>query len=431
MVGERAVQRRYFGLTAAAAALGMTAVLAGCGDSGGDGDDGDVTLKLVAADYGTGADDSSQTYWDDLARDFEAKNAGIKVDVDVYSWKDVDRKVAEMVANGDAPDVAQIGAYADYVKQDKLYRTEELVSVPTQANFLPLLSEAGQVDRVQYGMPFAASTRLLFFNKELFTDAGIEAPTTWKEIRTAARKLKARGVKYPFALPLGSEESQAETMIWLLSGGGGYMAGGSGAYDIDSAANVRTFRWLKDNLVTPGLTGPVAPGELDRAQAFAAFTRGEVGMLNGHPTLMQTAEKAGIEVGKVPLPGMDGEAKASMGVADWMMAFKENGHRKEIGRFLDFAYNDTNVLAFSDRYDILPVTVTASQAMAADDRHKDLREFLEALPTSELYPFGKTSWAKVSVSVKKNIGEAVAPGGDPSVVLTRIAAEAADAESAE
>ncbi|MFE7778636.1 ABC transporter substrate-binding protein [Streptomyces sp. NPDC057445] len=402
----------------------MTAVLAGCGSTGGDGE---VTLRLVAADYGTGPSDTSQKYWDDVARAFEAKNAGIKVDVDVYSWKDVDRKVGEMVDQGNAPDIAQIGAYADYVERDKLYRTEELVSVPTQANFLPLLSEAGQVNRIQYGMPFAASTRLLFFNEKLFTDAGLRAPTTWGEIRAAAQKLKAQGVKYPFALPLGSEESQAEAMIWMLSGGGGYQDRTSGAYEIDSTENIETFRWLKDNLVTPKLTGPVAPAELDRAEAFAAFTRGEVGMLNGHPTLMQTAEKAGVKVGKVPLPGADGEARASMGVADWMMAFKQNGHRKEIGRFLDFAYNDTNVLEFSDRYDILPVTITASQTMAADNSHKDLREFLEALPTSELYPFGEKSWATVSASVKKNIGGAVAPGGDPAAVLTRIATEAASA----
>lgn len=34
----------------------------------------------------------------------------------VYPWTDVDRKVAEMVKAGDAPDIAQIGAYADYAK---------------------------------------------------------------------------------------------------------------------------------------------------------------------------------------------------------------------------------------------------------------------------------------------------------------------------
>ena len=50
-------------------------------------------------------------------------------------------------------------------------------------------------------------------------------------------------------------------------------------------------------------------------------------MLNGHPTLMQEAEKKGVKVGMVPLPGVDGPTKGSMGVADWMMGFKQNGHR--------------------------------------------------------------------------------------------------------
>ncbi|MER7000220.1 extracellular solute-binding protein [Streptomyces sp. NPDC000410] len=424
------MQRRFLGPTAAAAVLAMTAVLAGCGASDGSGS-GDVTLKLVAADYGTGANDSSQAYWDGVARDFESKNPGIKIDVDVYSWKDVDREVAELVAAGNAPDIAQIGAYADYAADDKLYRLDQTVSVATQANFLPLLADAGRYERVQYGMPFAASTRLLFFNEELFTDAGIQPPRTWAEIRGAAQKLKARGVKYPFALPFGSEEAQAEAMIWMLSGGGGYQDRATGAYAIDSPENVQTFKWLEDNLVRPKLTGPVAPAELDRADAFAAFARGEVGMLNGHPTLMHTAERAGVKVGKVPLPGTNGESRPSMGVTDWMMGFKQKGHGKEIGRFLDFAYNDANVLAFSDRYDILPVTATASQAMEADPEHKDLREFLTALPTSELYPFGETSWAKVSASVKKNIGQAVAPGGQASLPLTRIANEAREEQSAE
>ncbi len=58
-------------------------------------------------------------------------------------------------------------------------------------------------------------------------------------------------------------------------------------------------------------------------------------MLNGHPTLMDEAEAKGVKVGMVPLPGADGPTKGSMGVADWMMGFKENGHRKEIGAFLD------------------------------------------------------------------------------------------------
>ncbi|MEV3990622.1 extracellular solute-binding protein [Streptomyces sp. NPDC049837] len=415
-------------LIAAVAALSMAATLSGCG-AGDAGDD--VTLKLVAADYGSNDSNTSQKYWDGVARSFEKTHPGIKIDVDVMSWKNVDREVAEMVKNGQAPDLAQIGAYADYADAGQLYRVDELLPIPTQANFLPLLSRAGRVERTQYGMPFAASTRLLFYNKGLFDKAGAKPPKNWDDIRAAAEKLKGEGVKYPFALPLGSEESQAETMMWMLAGGGGYRDTSDISYDINSNANIATFTWLKNNLVRRGLTGPVAPGDLDRQEAFDAFIRGDVGMLNGHPTLMEAAEKAGIQVGKVPLPSPDGESRPAMGVADWMMAFKQNDHRKQIGEFLTYVYEDKNVLAFSDQYDILPVTTTASTAMRADAKHKDLWPFLEELPTSELYPVGQTSWAKVSESVKKNIGKAVAPDGDPDAVLSGIARDAEDAEAAE
>ncbi|WP_327116125.1 extracellular solute-binding protein [Streptomyces sp. NBC_01341] len=405
----------------------MTATLSGCGsDTGG----GDVTLKLVAADYGTDAKSSSQHYWDDVAAKFTQENPGIKVDVAVYSWKDVDRKVAEMVKAGDAPDIAQIGAYADYAKAGKLYTADEMITIRTGANFLPSLTDAGRVDDKLYGLPFVASTRLLFYNKKMFTQAGITAPQTWDDIRSDASALKQRGVSYPFALPLGEEESQAETLMWLLSGGGGY-TDEVGNYDIDSPANIATFKWLKANLVDKGLTGPVSPGKLDRAQAFEAFTKGDVGMLNGHPTLMQEAEKKGVDVGMVPLPGADGPTEGSMGVADWMMGFKEHGNRVAIGKFLNFAYEDENVLSFADQYDLLPVTGSASEVMEADDKHKPLRAFLEALPNSQLPPFGKTSWAKASETIKKKIGTAVEPGANPETVLVDIATQARQAESTE
>ncbi|MGI5398147.1 extracellular solute-binding protein [Streptomyces sp. CA-135486] len=408
----------------------MTVALSGCGSSSGSGD---VTLKLVAADYDVDGGQSSKKYWSDLAAAFTAKNPGIKIDVQIESWNDVDRKVAEMVKAGKAPDVAQIGAYADYAAADKLYSADQLLSIPVQSNFLGPLIDAGEMKRVQYGLPFVASTRLLFYNKKLFKEAGIkEDPKTWDDLKDDARKLKANtNAKYPFALPLGPEEAQAETMMWLLSGGGEGYTNQGGSYSIDSEQNIATFDWLKENLVEKGLTGPVAPGKLNRKEAFAAFTRGEVGMLNGHPSLMQAAQKANIQVGKVALPGTTGKPKSAMGVADWIMGFKQNGHRTEIGKFLDFVFSDKNVLDFAGQNDLLPVTVSASEAMEQDPQHQDLREFLQELPTSVLPPVGKTSWATVSESIKKNIGTAMNQGTEPKDVLSRIGRDATVAEHRE
>ncbi|MFC5217855.1 ABC transporter substrate-binding protein [Streptomyces coerulescens] len=415
-------------MIAAASALGLTAALGGCGLTG---DSGEVTLRLVAADYGDSESNGSQKYWDKLVTAYEAEHPGVKVDVTVYSWNDVDAKVKEMVDAGKAPDMAQIGAYADYAAKGLLYQADDLLSIPVQADFVAQFADAGRVRDVQYGIPFASSTRLLFYNKTLFEKAGISAPTTWKELATDAEALKAEGVKTPYALPLGAEEAQAETMQWLLSGGGGYTDSDLGTYNIDSAENIATFDWLRDNLVGKGLTGPVAPGELNRADAFSAFAAGDVGMLNGHPSLMQMAKKKGVKFGMVPMPGLEGPSKFSMGVADWMMAFKKNGHADEVGEFLDFVYDKQNVLDFSREYDLLPVTNSASTVMTAAKQDADLKPFLERLPLSELYPVGRTSWAEVSVEIKKRIGRTVTSGGNPSAVLSQLQSTATRAENAE
>ncbi len=237
-------------------------------------------------------------------------------------------------------------------------------------------------------------------------------------------------MQYPYALPLGPEEAQAEAMQWLLSGGDGYTST-VGTYGIDSPQNVQTFTWLKDQLVDKGLTGPVAPGKLNRAAAFAAFARGEVGMLNGHPSLMKMAAAKGVDFGIVPMPGEEAPTRSGMGVADWMMAFKKNGHRTQIGEFLDFVYNEKNVLAFSREYDLLPVTASASKVMSTAAQDKDLAPFLAELPTAQLYPVGKTSWAQVSADIKQRIGTAFAANGNPATVLTELQTKANSVENEE
>ena len=414
-------------------AIGLS--VSGCG---GDVSDGEVTLKLVAADYGSvGADNSSKAYWDELVKDFEKEHDGVKVDVTVHSWNEVDKKVAELVEKGEAPDIAQVGAYADYAAEGKLYSADDLLSIPTHGNVIPSLAEAGELSRIQYGLPFVSSTRVLFYNKTLFAKAGLDPkkpPKNWDDLAEAAEALKAADVKYPYGLPLGPEEAPAEALNWMLGGGGAY-TDNVGSYAIDSVENVKTFTWLRDELVGKGLTGPGTPGETNRQDLFDAFSKGDVGMLNGHPTLMRQATKGGVDYGTTSLPGVGGVAGSATGVNDWIMGFKQNGHKKEIGTFLDFVFSDEQHYKFTDRYDLLPVTGTASQRMESDPGHKDLRPFLKELTAAEFYPVGKVSWAKTSERVKKGIGQAVVRGEQPEAVLEALQRQAeayeADARAAE
>ncbi|MCX4527801.1 MULTISPECIES: extracellular solute-binding protein [unclassified Streptomyces] len=407
----------------------MLIPLTGCGGSGDDaGDSG--TLRLVAAEYGDGPANSSKAYWDKVSADFTAANPGINVEVQLLPWADIDREVSRMVKAGKAPDMALMGSYSDFAAQDQLYSAEELLSITAEANFLQPLAEAGSVGNTLYGLPFVASSRLLFYNKALFAKAGAAEPKTWSDLESAAKALKGKGVKYPYALPLGPEEAHAEAMIWELSNGGGY-ADNSGNYSLASDQNIDTFRWLKEHLVSPGLTGPTPPSKLNRADAFAAFVRGEVGMLNGYPSLLHEARAKGLSVGTVSMPVSDslgaGETPPTVGVADWMMAFKQNGKRAEIGKFLDYVYQDKNLSEFANRYHLLPSTVSASRTLAGGGLDDTDEFFLTALRGAQLYPVNDPSWVTVSDTVKRNIGRAVEPSGDPKAVLEEIASKANDA----
>jgi multiple sugar transport system substrate-binding protein len=341
----------------------------------------------------------------------------------------VDDTVASEVKKGNAPDIAQIGSYSAYAAADQLYTADELFTVSEQADFISSMALAGSVNRVQYGIPWVSSSRMFFYNKTLFSQAGItKAPETWADIETDAKKLKANGVQDPYGLPLGTEEAQGEALMWMLGAQGGY-TDTVGNYTFDSNQNVAAFTWLKTHMVDAGLVQPTDPAKTNRRDIFNDFLAGKAGMIMGHPTLLAQAKAAKIDVGVAPLPGQDGPSTDTLGVADWMMAFKQNGNEDADGKFLQYVYEEQNTVKFLNEYGLLPVTTTASQAMRDDPKDKDLVQFLNLLPDAVFYPVDKTSWGPVSDRVKKVIGQAV--HSDPKTVLSdlQIYAQSQDTSS--
>ncbi|MEU6799564.1 ABC transporter substrate-binding protein [Streptomyces neyagawaensis] len=415
-------------IVAATAALTLAAGLSGCGGDA-DAESGRVSLTVVATNYGDNVHKNSEGYWDRVVLAFNAEHPDIDVNVEVYAPDKVDEKVAELVERGETPDIVQADGYSQYAAQGLLYSADEVLSVPVQASFVLSLADAGEMDRVQYGLPFTASTRLLYYNKDLFAAAGLKPPKSWDGLVTAARKLKAQGVESPIAVPLGPEEAEAETLMWLLAGDGGY-TDDSNSYNLASPANVRTLTWLRDKLVGEGLAGPVPPGQLNRDDAVQSFLRGDAAMVNGPLSLIRQIEDSSDSVpyGSVPLPSRDGRATPAMGTADWIVAFKNDDHREAMGQFLDFLYSDKYVIEQAAEYELLPVTTTAADAMRADKRHKALWSGLDTLQNLRLYPVAETNWSQVAAAIRKQIGGAVKANGDPRTVLESIATVARTAE---
>jgi multiple sugar transport system substrate-binding protein len=374
---------------------------------------GSVTLKLVAADYGSGPADASAAYWKTVVDAFQAANPTIKVDVTVINWNDLATKVATMVQNGQQPDIYEGGDYAGFVKDKLLYPVSDIMSPATQANLLKPFADKGIVDGTAYGIPFVSSARALFYNKDLVPTA----PTTWDALKTAADAVKAKG-KVGFGLPLGSEEAQAETMLWEMGNGGGY-TDSAGKWTVNSPANVATFTWLQ-SLVKAGDTEP-NPANKNRTDLWKQFASGQIGMINGSPALLPIIKStnAKLNFGVAAIAGKTGPLTTTLGVADFMMGFNKSGHKDQIKAFLDFAFQDKWQTQFDTEYSLLPVTTSATNALSSDP---NLKPFLAALPTATFYPFTDPAWTPVSAQIKQIIGTALT--GDPAKVLDQIQATA-------
>ncbi len=401
-------------LSGAALAAAAALALAACSSSGGSsgGSSGTTTLKLVVADYGTGASNASIKYWDGIVSAFEKANPNIKVNVTSISWNNFDQEVQTMIQNKQYPDITEGDYFSNYATDGLLYPASDVLSDP--GNLLQTFKAADSVNGVQYGMPFTTSSRTLFYNKKLFTQAGItSAPQTWADIQTDAAKITKLG-DIGFGLPLGSEEAQAESLLWMLGDGGGYQT--NGQYTINSAANVQAFTFLK-GLVAAKDTEP-NPGTVDRTNLWQEFAQGKVGMINGSPALIPIIQAGGVlqasDWTSVPIAGKTGPLTDTLGVCDNVSAFKPNGHEAQIKAFLNFAYQDKYQIAFDKEYDLLPATTSGANALSSDPI---FGPFLTALPHSVQYP-SSTSWANVKAKIQQTIGLAVT--GSPATELSQL-----------
>jgi multiple sugar transport system substrate-binding protein len=398
------------------ASTGLAALAAlGCGLVSPTAAQAATTLSLVVADYGTGPADTSQKYWQTIADDFHAANPDITVKVQTINWNDFDTKVQTMVQNRQYPDITEGDYFSNYAQEGLLYKASDVFTDPD--NLMPVFKTLGSYNGTQYGLPFTTSARALFYNKKIFADDGITTPpATWDEVAADAAKIEAKG-KIGFGLPLGPEEAQAETLLWFLGNGGGYQDA-AGKWVINSPQNVETMEYMT-KLVKAGDTEP-NPGTKNRTDLFEQFGEGQIGMMNGEVALLPIISKANVlkpeDVGTAAIAGKTGAIDKTLGVCDFVAAFKGDGTKQaEIKKFLDFAYQDKYQLAFVNEYLELPGTTSAAVALAKTNA--TLAPFVKALPNAVQYP-NDPSWAQVKTQIQQIIGTAIGP--DPKSVLDTI-----------
>jgi multiple sugar transport system substrate-binding protein len=388
-------------------------VLAGC-------ERGGAPIKVVIAEY---SKDHTGPFWRGLAEQY-TKQTGTKVDLQIVDWNSIDQQVSTMLQNNQPPDVLNLNAFASYAKDGLLYSADEVLSPKTKDDFLAPFARGGQYKGTLYGFPILSSARAFFYNTDLLDRAGLPGPPrTWDGFVTAAKKVSALGGgTIGYALPLGPEEAQAEWSIWMWNNGGDWKSGEE--WTINSDKNVQTLGFLAD-LANKHKVTQVNPGKTNRTDgAFQLFKDGKVGMVIGFSPLAKQLDAEGkvkYEVGAMPT---NVGAPVTLGVEDYLMAFKKKGNQEAVKKFLDLYYQPENITRWIRAEGFLPVTRSGLSQMSGDAK---LKPYLDLLPNARLAPTTDPAWDKVKLDVQQSIGLAVQPGGNPKQVLDRLQQNAAAA----
>jgi multiple sugar transport system substrate-binding protein len=400
-------------------ALGFVMTASACGfggDAGGGGEAGEgTTLDLLVPTYS----DNTKALWKGIISDFEAENPDINVDLEVQSWDNINDVVRTKIQSNAAPDILNLDAFAGFAADDLLYSAEEVVSEETAGDFQESFVENASIDGTQYGLPLIASSRTLFINKDLTERAGItKPPATWGELLANSKKISQLGGQvYGYGMPLGNEEAQAETSIWVFGNGGDW--GDSEELTIDTAENVEAVEFMQ-KMIEEGATQPDA-GATDRTPLINVFVQGKIGYIEAlPPTVAQiNEENPDLNFELAPIPTNDGSS-VTLGVADHLMAFKNEGDKQEaIQAFLDYFYSTPVYTEFVTSENFLPVTKSAAENF--DD--PEMEVFLQALPDAKFYPSTNPAWSAAQGAMQSLIGQ-IAQGKDPAAVLSQIAQKA-------
>ena len=202
-------------------ALGLVACSGGDKDKESSDDSGKIVLNVINYHVGT---DYAADYYSYLFEEFQKTEAGKNVEFNFEEIPTTDaynHKIKLLISSGDLPDIvfnggnnitelaAKSGKVADltpYFDEDPEWK----------ALFDDTSLEFNTVDGKIYGVPVSKEISYIYYNKELFEKAGIEAPETafasWDEFFEVCDQLKAKGIT-----PLGMDTADSGwlTNLWM------------------------------------------------------------------------------------------------------------------------------------------------------------------------------------------------------------------------
>ena len=195
---RRRLGRRRSALTAPIAGLAAASLLglSACGGGGGTSDQANAWVLNGGV-------------WPVVEQDFESwneENPEQSFTVDSFANDVYKERIRTAVGSGEAPTLIvgwTGGTLLEYIEHDYVVDiTEETAELQDQ--LISSVADNGIVDGDVYAVPMNnVQPVFLYFNQELFDQAGAEVPTTWEELLDVVEQFDEQDI-YPLALAGGS-----------------------------------------------------------------------------------------------------------------------------------------------------------------------------------------------------------------------------------
>lgn len=197
----------------------ITFVLTACSDSGDDtatdannegtSDNGETgSAEKVKLTIGSWRTEDVAKYEKVIAL-FNETNPDIQVEFNPTKNTEYNTVLNTALQAGEGPDIFHLRPYAAGLKLAEAGFVEPITDINGLDQYSEdYLAASKGTDGEQYGVPLNISSTQFFYNKKIFTDQGLEVPTTWDEFIEVNEKLLDAGIT-PIAM--GTKEG------WLLS----------------------------------------------------------------------------------------------------------------------------------------------------------------------------------------------------------------------
>ncbi len=237
-----------------------------------------------------------------------------------------------------------------------------------KGQYLPgIVSYYSKPDGTMLSFPFNSSSPVLFYNKDAFAKAGLDAekpPTTWPEVFAAAKKIKTSGAASCGFTSTWLTWIQTENFAAWNNVSYGTKENGLAGLDvqlkIDAPIFVDHFQAIadlsKDGTFRYG-------GRTSEAKQF--FTSGECAILTESSGGLGDIVKSGINYGVGQLPYYEGHGPQNTipgGASLWVFAGKSDAEYKGVAEFFNFLSKTDIQVRLHEVSGYLPVTVAAYEA---------------------------------------------------------------------